>query len=128
MTEKRKETPCMEMERCNDRKDAYMGKKLQLQNHSLTFMQNYKLLLSSTTLLSCSPMAYNTTASLYKLTCTNYLNFVKCQDRLGHFSWSKNVSNYLDVKLKDFQEDDNEEFRLVQILQWERQTSTSLYD
>ena len=31
-------------------------------------------------------------------------------------SWSKNDSNYLDVKLKVFEKDDNKEFRLVQNL------------
>ena len=59
-------------------------------------------------------MAYNATASLDKLTCTNYVDFGKCQDRFGHFSWSKNDSHYLNVKLKLFKKDDNTEFRLVQ--------------
>ena len=59
-------------------------------------------------------MAYNTTASLDKLTCTDYVDFGKCQDRFGQFSWSKNDSNYLDVKLKVFRKDDKKEFRLVQ--------------
>ena len=61
-------------------------------------------------------MAYNTTASLDKLTCTDYVDFGKCQDRFGRFSWSKNDSNYLDVKLKVFRKDDKKEFRLVQNL------------
>ena len=61
-------------------------------------------------------MAYNTTASLDKLTCTDYVDFGKCQDRFGQFSWSKNDSNYLDVKLKVFRKDDKKEFRLVQNL------------
>ena len=59
-------------------------------------------------------MAYNTTASLDKLTCTDYVDFGKCQDRLGQFFWSKNDSNYLDVKIKVFRKDDKKEFRLVQ--------------
>ena len=61
-------------------------------------------------------MAYNTTASLEKLTCTDYLNFGHCQDGFGQFSWSKNDSNYLDVKLKVFKKVENKEFRLVQNL------------
>ena len=61
-------------------------------------------------------MAYNTTASLDKLTCTNYVDFGKYQDRFLQFSWSKNDSNYLDVKLKVFRKDDKKEFRLVQNL------------
>ena len=64
-------------------------------------------------------MAYNTTASLDKLTCTDYVDFGKCQDRFGRFSWSKNDSNYLDVKLKVFRKDDKKEFRLVQNLTME---------
>ena len=46
-------------------------------------------------------MAYNTTVSLDKLTCNNYVDFGNCQDRFGQFSWSKNHSNYLDVKLNE---------------------------
>ena len=61
-------------------------------------------------------MAYNTTASLHKLTCTDYVDFGECQDRFGRVSWSKNDSNYLDVKLKVFRKDDKKEFRLVQNL------------
>ena len=59
-------------------------------------------------------MAYNTTACLDKLTCTDYVVFGKCLDKFGQFSWSKNDSNYLDLKLKVFRKDDKKEFRLVQ--------------
>ena len=61
-------------------------------------------------------MAYSTTASLDKLTCTDYVDFGKCQDRFGRFSWTKNDSNYFDVKLKVFRKDDKKDFRLVQKL------------
>ena len=61
-------------------------------------------------------MAYNTMASLDKLNCTDYVDFSKCQDRFGQFSWFKNDSNYFDVNLKVFKKDDNKEFRLVQNL------------
>ena len=61
-------------------------------------------------------MAYNATASSDNLICTEYVNFGKCQDRFGRFFWSKNDSNYLDVKLKVFKEDDKKEFRLAQNL------------
>ena len=61
-------------------------------------------------------MAHNTTASWDKLTSIDYVDFGKCQDRFGRFSWSKNDSNYLDVKLKVFRKDDKKEFRLVQNL------------
>ena len=59
-------------------------------------------------------MAYNNTSSLDKLTCTDYVDLGKCRDRFRRFFWSKNDSNYLDVKLKVFKKDDNKEFRLAQ--------------
>ena len=61
-------------------------------------------------------MAYNTTTTLDKLACTDYVDFGKCQDRFGQFSWSKNSFNYLDVKVKVFKKDENKEFRLAQNL------------
>ena len=65
-------------------------------------------------------MAYNTTASLDKLICTDYVDFGKSSDRFGRFSWIKNDSNYLDIKLKVFKrEDKNAEFRLRQNLSME---------
>ena len=60
-------------------------------------------------------MAYNTTASLENLTCTDYVDFGKCQKRIGRFSWTKKDSNYLDIKLIVFtREDKTAEFRLRQ--------------
>ena len=62
-------------------------------------------------------MAYNTTETLSKLACTDYVDFGKSKDRFGRFSWSKNDSNYLDINLKVFnREDKNAEFRLRQNL------------
>ena len=61
-------------------------------------------------------MAYNTTLSLDKLACIDYMDFGKRQDRFGRFFWSTNDSNYLDVKLKTFRKDAKKEFRLVQNL------------
>ena len=84
------------------KKDAYISDEMQLQNLSLTIINKIKSLLSATNILYCSAMAYNHTASLEKLTCANYLNFGKRQDRFGRSSWSKNDSNYLDGKLKVF--------------------------
>ena len=65
------------------KKDAYMSKNLQLQNHSSTFILKSKSLLSATSILSRSPMAYNTVASLDKLPCTDYVDFGKLQDKFG---------------------------------------------
>ena len=95
---------------------AYISNEMQLRNPSPTFFHKNKSLLSATSVLSRSPMAYDTTASLDKLTCTDYVDIGKCQDRFGRISWSKNDSNYLDVKLKVFKKDDNKKFRLVQNL------------
>ena len=61
-------------------------------------------------------MTYNTTAYLDELTCTDYVDFGKYQDRFGRYSLSRNDSNYLDVKLNVFRKDDTKEFRLVQNL------------
>ena len=61
-------------------------------------------------------MTYNTTAYLDELTCTDYVDFGKYQDRFGRYSLSGNDSNYLDVKLNVFRKDDKKEFRLVQNL------------
>ena len=81
-----------------------------------SFSKNNSLL-SATSILSRSPMAYNTTAFSDKLACTVYVDFGKSQDRFGKFSWSKNDSNYLDIKLKVFKrEDKNAEFRRRQNL------------
>ena len=62
-------------------------------------------------------MAYNTTASLDKLTCTDYVDFGKRSNRCGRISGTKIDSNYLDIKLKMLKrEDKNAEFRLRQNL------------
>ena len=62
-------------------------------------------------------MAYNTTASLDKLTCTDYVDFRKSSDRFRRFSRTKNDCNYLDIKLKVFKrEDKNVEIQLRQNL------------
>ena len=98
------------------KKHAYIRNEMQLKNLSLTFIHKNKSLLSATSIPSRSPMAYNTTASLDKLTCADYVDFGKCQDRFGRFSWSKKDSSYLDVKLKIFKKDENKKFPLVQNL------------
>ena len=61
-------------------------------------------------------MAQNTTDTLDKLFCTSYVDIGKCQDGYCGFSWSKNDSNNLGVKLKVLKSDDNRDFRLVQNL------------
>ena len=74
-------------------------------------------LLSATSILSRSPMTYNTTETLDKLTGTNFVDFGKSQDRFGRFSWSKKDSNYWDIKLKVFKREHKiTKFRLTQNL------------
>ena len=50
------------------KKDAYISKEVQLQNHSSTFIHKNESLLPGTSILARSPMVYNTNASLDKLT------------------------------------------------------------
>ena len=59
-------------------------------------------------------MADNTTATLDKLACTDYVDFGKHPDRFGQISWLKISFHYLDVKLKLLKKDVNKEFRLLQ--------------
>ena len=118
----------MEKSRDNDQKRCVYKGRNAAQKNSLTFFHKNKSLLSATSILSRSPMAYNTTASLDKLTCIDYVNFGNYQDRFGQFSWSKNDSNYWDVKLKVFRKDDKKSSDWSEISQWERRISTSLCD
>ena len=113
--QKRKEVPYMEMSRNIYQRHAYISNEM-LQNPSLTLIFKSKSIPSATSIPFRSSTAYNTTASLDKLTCTDYVDFGKCQDRFGLFFWSKSDSNYLDVKLKLFKKCDNKEFRLVRNL------------
>ena len=53
-------------------------------------------------------------ASLDKLTCTDYVDFGKNEDRFGRLSWSqteKNDTKYIEIQLKVFRKDINGEFR-----------------
>ena len=61
-------------------------------------------------------MTYNTTATLDKLACTDYVDFGKCQDRFGRNFWSKNTFNYLDAEPKVFKREENKQCRLAQSL------------
>ena len=58
-------------------------------------------------------MTYNTSPTLEKQTCTDYVDFGKCQDIFGQFSWTINDSNYLDFKLNVFKKESKDtELRL----------------
>ena len=96
------------------KKDAYICNKLQIQNPSLTFIHKNKSILSTTTFIFPSRMAYHTTVSLEKLTSTDSVDFGKCRDRFGELCWSKNDSNYLDLELNAFKKNNSRVFCLVQ--------------
>ena len=96
-------------------KKAYKSNSFYLVKLSLSLNVRDSSLFSATSVLSPSPMAYNTTASLDKLTCTKYVDFKNCQNRFGRFAWSKKF-NYLEIKLKVFKRDENRDFWLVQNL------------
>ena len=98
------------------KKDAFISNELKLQNHPLTFIHKNKSFLSASSDPFFSPMAHNTTATLDKPTCLNYVDFGKRQDRFGQFFRSKKQSKYLDVKLNVFKKDDNKDLQLVQVL------------
>ena len=94
-------------------KISYISNQLQLLNQSLSFIVRNYSLHSAASILFRSPRAYITTASLNKLTCTDYGDFGKSQGRFGQFSWTRDDSNYLDKKLKVFaREDKNAELWL----------------
>ena len=89
--QKRKATPYIEISRDNDKKHAYISSEFQLQIHSLTFIPKNKSLLSATSILSRSPMVYSTTVSWENLTCTDYVDFGKCQSDLDDFLGPKSI-------------------------------------
>ena len=74
-------------------------------------------------------MAYNTIASLDKLTCTDYVDFGKSLGRFGRFSWTKNDSNYLNIQLKVFKgKTKKQNFDWDKTFKCERLISISLFD
>ena len=51
-----------------------------------------------------SEMVYNTTATLDKLSCTDYVDFGKCQERFGRFSWTQKWLQIVGYWTKSVQE------------------------
>ena len=96
--------------------EAYVGYKLMLRNPSSTYFRKKKSLQSAASILFCSPVGHNTTDSSDKLTCTDFVDFDKSQDRFGQMFWSKKVSKNLDVKSKVFKGGYRKDIRLVQNL------------
>ena len=102
MTKKKIESFYIEMSPDNDQKETYEGNSFNLQNHSLVFIVKKYSLLPANSVISHSPMAHSTSASLDMLTSTNFVKFGNCQDSFGHFFWPKNDSEYLDIKFEVF--------------------------
>ena len=99
------------------KKDAYISNEKQLSNHCSTFILKNQLASFSYQHSISITHGLQHYRNFGQLACTDYVDFGKSQDRFGRFSWSKNDSNYLDVKLKVFKrEDKNAEFRLRQNL------------
>ena len=106
--------------------DANISNKLQLQNRSSTFIHKTKSLLPATSILSRTPMAYNTTASLAKLTCKDYVDFCKCQHRFGRFFWLKMTPKTWMYNSKFSRKMTTKRSDWYKLLQWEGQDLTSL--
>ena len=84
--------------------EVFKRNKLQFQYHSLNLVLK-KSNFFQLPAFSASPRAYNATASLEKLTSTDYVVLGKRQDEFERLYWSKSDSNYFDVKLKVFKKD-----------------------
>ena len=108
------------------KKDACISNQRQLQNHSLRFNLKNESLLSATSLPSDSPMAYNTTASLDKLTCTNYVDLGKCLHSLGQFFGPKMLPTTWIQNSQSSRKTAAKSSDWSKILQWERQILISL--
>ena len=69
------------------KKEAYVSQSFQHRSHSLTYFLKSISLLSATSVLSQQPnvMTYNTTASLDKLTSTDFMHFGKYHVRFVFF-------------------------------------------
>ena len=84
--QKKKESPYMELSPGSShirkhhmtmtRKETYRSNNVHLQNHSLKFIDKNQSFLLATSVLFGTPVVYETTASLDKLTCTDYVDFV----------------------------------------------------
>ena len=88
------------------------------EKSSTLIVRNYAFP-SSTSVLSLSPMTYNTAIFLDKSTCTDYVVFGIRQYWFGQLSWSENDSYILNNEIRVFKIDKNRDFSLVQNLTME---------
>ena len=98
------------------KKETYMSKNLQFQNISSFFIHKKKWLLSPTSVLSHSHIAYNTTAFLDNLPCTNYVVFGEMPGQIWTTFLVQKWFQLLACKTQSFQKRWQQKFRLVQNL------------
>ena len=91
-----------------------LNTRIKLQ---LSFAKNESLFSAASVLLGRPKLtAYNNTSLQDKLTCNNFVDSVKGQHRIGNLSWSLSDSDFLDIKLNIFRQNDNRDISLVQNL------------
>ena len=78
MTVTKKDTACIEMSGDNDPKRSVLKQQFPAPQSVLTFIVKNYSLFSDTSILSGSPIAFNNTVSLHKLTCTDFVDLGKC--------------------------------------------------
>ena len=110
------------------KRETYKSNGFPLQNLSLIFIVKSYSLPSTTSVLSHSPVAHNTTSALVKPTCTNYVDIGWFQDRFWLFLGLKlNPTTWM-YNLKCSGKMTTKCFDWYKILQWEKQVSTSSCD
>ena len=86
--QKRKESPYMVKPHNNDQiryAETYMGNRLQLQSHQLLITKVIASFSYQCGISTKTPMTYNITASMDRLSRTNCVDFGKCQYWFGRF-------------------------------------------
>ena len=84
--QKRKESPYMETSMDKDRIKSVHRKQFTAPKLCFKFVKKNRSPLSATSVLSSSPLAYNSTSSLDKLACTNYGTLVNVMADLNNFA------------------------------------------
>ena len=93
---------------------ASISHNLLLQSFSCNQTSNMLIQTLSVLLQKLELMAGKNTASFNRLTCTDYVDFGKSQNRFGQFFWSRRHFNYLNANLKVVNLDYNTYFNLIQ--------------
>ena len=112
----RKDTPYMKISRNSVQRiyaKAYLRNKLPLLNHPQLSFSRSNLLSKATTTFhkQLKSTVWNTTVSLDKWTCDNFVDVGKSLDINEQFFLSKGDYNLLDVKQKAFQKNDSNNYQ-----------------